>query len=150
MAQFLNRLAGPDDNHAGHLLIATLIWLRTLNGTGELGYANLIRILVPFNNDLYFGANVPSADSRYLPVSDGSVLRVAGTGRHLVWSRNWRTELNLGYAQIISDQTKVHMSWIEWALGTAIIKLWEAGINWVPKPKAETIGGLEVADFSDL
>ena len=43
------------------------------------------------------------------------------------------------------------MDWIEWALGWAIVKLWESGVDWFPvqtKP-TQTIGGLEVADFGD-
>lgn len=134
--------------NANHLLSVTMLWLRSLDG--DLGLENLIKLFVPFSNDLHFGTDVPSGPLNYLPVSDGTVLPVSGHGRRIVWVRHWRGVLNLSHYEYVSRQTNIHLDWIEWALGWAIVKLWESGIDWAPKKhKPKTIGGLEVADFSE-
>lgn len=137
------------DEIAGALLSTFILWLRSMDG--DIGLENYLRLLVPFSNDLYFGAHVPPGPENRLPVSDGTVLPVIGHGRRIVWARCWRRELNLAAMQYTSDQTKIHMDWIEWALGWAIVMLWESDTDWLPaqvKP-TQTIGGLEVADFGD-
>lgn len=146
MAKFQDKvwLEGDSSNPAGALLATTILWLRTLDG--DIGYENLIRLCVPFSNDLYFGNGLPSAPLGYHVVSDGKVFQSLEVGS-FSWARHWHSRLGLHYYEHVSRETKIHMDWIEWALATAIVKLTEAGIQWLPINKPKTIGGLEVADL---
>lgn len=154
MARFHNKVWNVE-SESGHrhaesepkqqLLVATLLWLRCLDS--ELGYANLIRLLVRPCNDLTLGLGNIDMPANRLVVSDGSVYQIHGLKHAFVWTQGQYAPLNLAGIQLVAQYALVKLPWLEWALAHAMVLLDAAGINWYPKPKPKTIGGLEVADF---
>lgn len=127
------------------LLVATLIWLRSLDS--YLGYANLIRLLVRPCNDLTLGLGKIDMPANRLVVSDGKVYEIYGLKHSFVWTQTAYAPLNLAGIQLVAEFALIKLPWLEWALAHAMVMLSDAGIDWIPKPKPKTIGGLEVADF---
>lgn len=134
------------------LLAATIFWLRQLNTSG-LSYSRILRELEVFANVLYFPTGVPELPKDYVISSAGEVVFapcVPNEMRFLWASRPSCAQLMLPSMEYIKVSNKIDVAWIEWALGTAMFSLHQAGIKWQVPPAKQTIGGLEVADFLDL
>ena len=139
------------------LLVATTLWLRTFsrNDPQWLGLESLINLLVPIGNELTLGQGVPELPADTIVTSKGDVFKVPNVPAHarFVWcSYSAHRELDLdlyGYSHI---KHRVHLSWLEWALATASLSLYNSGIAWTDgMNKAPlTIGGFQTADFLDL
>lgn len=139
------------------LLVATVLWLRTYSRHDPqwLGLENLIRLLVPPSNQLSLGQGVPELPENMIVTSKGDVFEVPNVPAHarFVWcSNSAHRELDLdlhGYSHI---KHGIHFSWLEWALATASVMLYNSGIAWTDgMNKAPlTIGGFQTADFLDL
>ena len=138
----------PDSNKM--LEVAIALWLRTL-GTAqdnELGLANIIRITVPSSNHLFFAEGIPNLN--VTAVSTGHVLdKIPGV--NILWTSKAQAQhnhLTLDYIQYVSNEVRIHVRWLEYALAKAIVSLYNHGIDWTAKfKKAETIGGIEKADW---
>ena len=153
MAKFRNKLWTDSPGDAKQqLLVATLLWLRTVDAvpTPDLGYVNLIKLIVQPDNDLFFGHELRDFPDNRLVVSDGTVYQIYGLKHRFTWVETNFAPINMWGIQLVARESRVHFKWLEWALAHAMVQLADAGIDWFPKPKPQTIGGLEVADFSDL
>lgn len=139
------------------LLVSVLIWLRTYsrNDPQWLGLESLIELLVPLGNKLTLGQGVPELPADMIVTSKGDVFNVPNVPAHarFVWCSNSahrELDLNLyGYSHI---KHRVHINWIEWALATASVMLYNSYIVWTDglKKPPLTIGGFQTADFLDL
>jgi hypothetical protein len=146
MAQFKNKLWTDETVvPSSQLLLATMLWLRALDS--DIGLINMIRLLVPPSNDLYFGQNVLPMPENRLVISDGTVYEIYGLRHSFVWQDTIWTHLNKHFYETVSRECYIHISWIQWALAHAMVRMSDAGIDWFPKPKPKTIGGWEVADL---
>lgn len=141
----------PDSKQ--QLLVAALLWLRTYSRDDPrwLGLESLIELLVPFSKELKLGMNVPSLPAGKLITSSGEIYDISpdSPGRFLYCSRNVQRELDLDMYGSLHINYSVHWSYIEWAIGTALVLLAEAGKPWNRNqaPAVKTIGGFEVMDF---
>lgn len=139
------------------LLVATTLWLRTFSRHDKqwLGLESLIYLLVPISNELTLGQGVPELPADTIVTSKGDVFKVPNVPAHarFVWcTHSVHHELDLdlyGYSNI---KYRVHLSWLEWALATASVSLYNSSIDWTSKANKTplTIGGFLVEDFLDL
>lgn len=132
------------------LEVAVSIWLRTLGTVqdNELSLANVIRLVVPPSNHLYFAEGIPNLTGTV--VSNGQCLAKI-PGINILWTSQAHAlhrHLTLEYIQHVSNEVVINVRWLEYALAKAIENLYNHGIDWTTKfKKVETIGGIEKVDW---
>lgn len=152
MAKFLNPVWESDQGESkSQLVVATILWLRTL-GTpldDQLGLANMIRLVVRPCNDLYFAEGIPKLP-RTVTSTGHMIPHIPGIS--IFWTSQANAihpRLTLEYLQYVSYEIRIHISWLEHALALAIGSLYNERVDWTKNivKKAETIGGIELAEF---
>lgn len=141
----------PDSKQ--QLVVAMLLWLRTFDRYDPhwLGIESLIELMVPYSTELKLGLNVPALPAGKLITSAGDIYDIPSlsSGKFVYCSRSMAREFDLDLHGFLHISYRVHLSYLEWAISTALVLLDRAGIPWKREglKKPMTIGGMEVADF---
>lgn len=156
MARFKRTLWGdlgsselPDS--ASMLILATQLWLRSQGPDQQIGWQNLVSLIVPYSKDIKLGTNVPKLPADVWVVTDGTVIDMPGSEGKLLWtSKVVSRELDLQWQGQAQLSYLVHPNWQEWALFHALLSLRSPLPGLTRTTAPQTIGGIETADFLNL
>jgi hypothetical protein len=109
----------------------------------------MIRLLVKPANSLYFAEGIPKLPRTV--VSTGA-MTVHIQGVCILWTSEANAihpRLTLEYLKHTSQEVRVNLSWLEYALAKAIGSLYNSRVDWTSKlaKKVETIAGIEKVDW---
>lgn len=134
------------------LLVAIGIWMRSMDHDGNclIGLGNLLKLIVPYTNELKLGLDVPAFKSGKIVSSAGDIWECEGEGKFVYSSSNWAKELGMENCYSTQVQYTVSLKWIEWAIHWMAVEMHRIGNPWRRTEKKlviETIGGIEKVDW---
>jgi hypothetical protein len=109
----------------------------------------MIRLLVKPANSLYFAEGIPKLPRT---VTSTGVMVPHIPGISILWASEANAihpRLTLEYLKYASQEVRMNLSWLEYALAKAIGSLYNSGVDWTSRlgKKIETIAGIEKVDW---